>query len=135
MKITSKVWAGALLAGVLLLGSALGATTARLVDSESRARTATGERQSPRREGYLDWLSAELALSTDQQSQVETIVERHRERMATLWREMRPQFEQTKSDFRAEMTSVLEEDQRARFAELVEQHSKHGRSWKRGQKK
>ena len=135
MKITSKVWAGALLAGVLLLGSALGATTARLVDSESRARTASGERQSPRREGYLDWLTAELALATDQRAHVETIVERHRERMATLWREMRPRFEQTKSDFRVEMISVLDEDQQARFRELVQQHSRHGRSWTRGEKK
>ncbi len=123
----SKVWAAALLLAVLVLGGALGATTVRLVDRGPEERE-TAERPRRDRDGYLDRLTEELELTAEQRAEMELIVDRHRERMAELWREVRPRFEETKRDFREEVNATLNEEQRFRFEEMMEEHSKrrHG---------
>ncbi len=126
MTITSKARAAVLLLAVLLLGGLLGATTVRMLEGD--AGTHPRRTMRPGHEGYMEWLTAELDLTPEQRAEVNAIVSEHRERMAELWRELRPRFETVKRDFRREVGAVLNEDQRARFEELLESRSKHRRS-------
>lgn len=130
----SKIWAVALLASVLLLGGALGAVVDRSLAGEPGclAREARRDDHGARHRGYLARLAAELDLTAEQQAQVSTTVERHREKVSALWREMRPQFEQMKSDLRRDIREVLNEEQREKYEQLLEseaqrRHEQRGR--------
>ncbi len=122
----SKMWALALLVGVLLLGGAAGAAADRVLADETACSTADsrGDRGS-----YLDWLAAELDLTDEQRAQAETTVERHRERISALWREVRPRFEQMKAELRQEIQDGLTQEQQARYDELLKSQPKR---WRHG---
>lgn len=117
----SKYWAIALLASVLLLGGAAGAVVDRALGSE--AACPASEARSPRHEGYLAWLSAELDLTADQRAHVEATVEQHRGRASALWSEMRPRFEEMKADLRAEIRGQLTDAQLEKYEELLKTHA------------
>jgi hypothetical protein len=129
----SKAWALALLVGVLILGSVVGAALDRFL--VRRPATAAmherwrseREREGNRREGYLDWLAAELQLTDEQQAQLEATVERHRQEMSAIWREMRPRFEQLRDQARAEVRALLTEEQLAAYERLLERESQRRR--------
>jgi hypothetical protein len=121
----SKIWALALLLGVLLLGGVAGAAVDRILVRESAAAEARERRDSDRdrRGRYLDWLSAELELTDEQRSQVATIVDSHREQTHALWRDLRPRYEEMKSQLRSEIRDVLTEDQSAAYQALLEREA------------
>ncbi len=79
----SRVWASALLVGVLLLGAVAGITVDRTLLSRSATETTEGRRggDRDRRTSYMDWLSAELDLNADQRTQIETLVDQHRDQV------------------------------------------------------
>lgn len=122
----SKIWALALLAGVLLLGGAAGAAADRVLADESACSTADsrGDRGS-----YLHWLAAELDLTDEQRTRAEKTVERHRERISALWREVRPQLEEMKAELRQEIQDGLTEEQQGRYDELLRSRPKR---WRHG---
>lgn len=132
----SKVWALALLLGVLLLGGAVGAFADRLVLDEPACPRASFGRSRARdgRSHHLDWLAQELDLSAAQRARVEQTVERHRERVSALWRELRPQFEQMQAELRGEIRDVLTEEQRTAYEELLksEKRRRHPRKRRDG---
>jgi Spy/CpxP family protein refolding chaperone len=121
----SKAWAVALLLSVLILGGVIGAAMERFVSgrptTEARQEHLRGERD--RREAYLDWLAAELDLTDEQRAQVEAIVERQRAEMAKVWQELRPRFEELKSQARAETRALLNEEQLAAYEELLQREA------------
>lgn len=127
----SKAWALALLVGVLILGGVLGAAVDRLLIDRPATGAVheqwRGERERDRREGYLQWLSGELQLTDEQRVQVEAIVERHRQEIAAIWQETRPRFEELQAQARAEIRSLLTEDQLAAYDQLVERESERRR--------
>jgi gas vesicle protein len=131
----SKLWATALLAGVLVFGGAVGAAVDRLLSpAASACQTASTREQRDRgrdrneRRNYVEWLTTELQLTDAQRVQVDTIIERHRQRVSALWKEVRPQYEQMKQNLRQEIRGVLTGQQRARYEELVREHdSRRGR--------
>lgn len=131
----SKLWATALLAGVLVFGGAVGAAADRLFTSPASAACqtdSTGERDRGRerneRRSYLQWLTTELQLTDSQRVEVDSIIERHRQRVSALWKEARPQYEKMKQNLRQDIRGVLNEEQRARYEKLLQQHdSRHGR--------
>lgn len=127
----SKVWASALLVGVLLLGAAAGVAVDRTLLSRSATETTEGRRggDRDRRTSYMDWLSAELDLNADQRTQIETLVDQHREQVSGLWSELRPRLEELQSQVRAEISEVLTDEQRTEYEALMEEHSeRHRRS-------
>lgn len=126
----SKARALALLLGAFLLGGVAGATLDRSFARVSTPETSEGRRgdDRTRRESYLDWLSAELALSHDQRQRVAAILEGHREEVASLWRETRPAFEELQTRLRAEVREVLSEDQQTAYeALLARERERHRR--------
>lgn len=72
-----------------------------------------------RRESYLDWLAAELALTQQQREQVAAILERNREEVAALWQETRPAFQALTARLRAEVRDVLSEEQQVAYDTLI----------------
>ncbi|UCC48245.1 MAG: hypothetical protein JSV41_12365 [Gemmatimonadota bacterium] len=135
----SKAWALALLVGVLILGGGVGTALDRFLFRQPATAAiherwrGEGERERDRREGYLEWLAAELQLTQDQEAQLEAIVERHREEMSAIWREMRPRFEQLRDQARAEVRALLTEEQLAAYERLLEREAERRRPGRRRQ--
>lgn len=119
----SRAWALALLIAVFLLGGAAGAAVDRMlvgdreVSSGQRGRSG-GDRD--RRRSYVDWLADELQLSEEQRTEVQGILERHREQVEEHWREMRPKYEELQQQARADIRAVLTEEQAAAYDALLE---------------
>lgn len=135
MNSKSKVWALALLAGVLLLGGVAGAAADRLFASEAGCPDAESTRHGragDERTSYLDWLAAELDLTEEQHARAQNTVERHREQMSGLWREVRPRFEEMKAELRGEIRNLLSEEQRTRYEELLKNQP---RRWYHGKRR
>jgi Spy/CpxP family protein refolding chaperone len=121
----SKAWALGLLVGVLLLGAVAGAAVDRVLLRDA-AVTQTRERRDgdrDRRTRYIDWLTAELGLTEQQRAQVDAIVERNREQVAALWQETRPRYEELQSHLRQEIREILNDEQRAKYQELLEKQA------------
>ncbi|UCC71727.1 MAG: hypothetical protein JSV86_15315 [Gemmatimonadota bacterium] len=126
----SKAWALALLVAVLLLGGVAGAAVDRMLVGERTAssgqRGRSGDRD--RRRSYLDWLSAQLELDEEQQAQVQVVVEEYREQISSIWREVRPRYEELQEQLRAEIRAVLTEEQAANYDALLQrQRERHER--------
>jgi hypothetical protein len=119
----SRAWALALLVSVFLVGGAAGAAVDRLligdreVSSGQRGRSG-GDRDRGR--SYLDWLAAQLELSEEQKTEVQGILERHREQVSDLWREWRPKYEELQEQARAEIRTTLTDEQAAAYDALLE---------------
>jgi hypothetical protein len=133
----SKAWALALLVAVLLLGGVAGAAVDRILvgnrSVSSGQRGRSGDRDDRGRRGsYLDWLSARLELSDEQRSEVQGILERHREQVSGLWSEMRPRYEELQQQARAEIRGVLTDQQAAAYDALLQkQRERHERDDRR----
>jgi hypothetical protein len=63
----------------------------------------------------------ELGLTPEQRDQVEQIVREGQERMRGLWDEFNPHMQACFKEVREQIHSVLTEDQRARFDQLMKQ--------------
>jgi Spy/CpxP family protein refolding chaperone len=131
----SKVWASALLVGVLLLGALAGVAVDRTLLSRSATQTTEGRRggDRDRRTSYMDWLSAELDLNADQRTQIETLVAQHRDQVSGFWGEMRPRLEELQAQLRAEISDVLTDEQRTEYEALMEKHSERHRRSRNGE--
>ena len=130
----SKVWAIGFLAVVLLFGGVSGAALdrafvrkAEIAERERRRddRESRRDGSRDRRQGYLNWLSSELDLTVDQKTLVQTIVEGYHEQVSELWHETNPKFELLKSQVRAEIREVLDEDQKTQYEALLKKLGKY----------
>ena len=106
----------ALLIGTLALGGALGA---------AGLRWATGTGNCERRDrangrSYVERLDRELGLTPEQRTRVEAILERQREAMAALWRDVKPRAEEIRRTTRQEIEALLTPEQRTRYLEWLE---------------
>lgn len=125
----SRAWALALLVAVFLVGGAAGAAVDRMlvgdreVSSGQRGRSADRDR----RRSYLDWLGAQLELSEEQKTEVQAILEWHREQVSDLWRELRPRYEELQEQARAEIRGLLTEEQVAAYDALLERQRQRDR--------
>lgn len=124
----SKVWALALLGGALIFGGAAGAAIDRyLVGQSLRAERETRRADRDRRQNYLDWLASELSLSDAQREQVALVAERHRAQMSEFWSEMRPRFEQLRTQARADIRAVLTPEQATAYDALLQRDEERHR--------
>ncbi len=109
-----KILAAVLLAGALALGGALGAAGYSWAAGDDRCARPGG------RESYVDRLTTELRLSPEQRGQVIVILERQREELAAIWREVKPRTEEIRQAARAEIRGVLTPEQQERYTELLQ---------------
>jgi protein CpxP len=119
----SRAWALALLVAVFLVGGAAGAAVDRTLLVDRSVSSDQGRRsgdRADRRRSYLDWLAAELQLSEQQKTEVQAILEQHREHVSQVWGEMRPKYEELQEQARAEIRALLSEEQMAAYDALLE---------------
>lgn len=102
-----------LVAGVFLLGIALGALGARLWDCHMRAASA-------RRHGHVvQELKAELQLTPDQGKQFDAIIADTQGKFHALYEQERPQWDQVREQGRVRIRAILTAEQRPKFDAFV----------------
>ena len=114
----------AVVAGIFVLGAGAGGAAGYAVASKRLAETLRGDRPSLGDARRMEALAYELDLSRDQRRRVREILERHRDENRHL---MQAMFEKCGDDLQnlrtrvdAEISSVLNDEQRRRFHELME---------------
>lgn len=132
MNAKPKTWAAALLLGVLLVGGVAGVAVDRVVAGRLACQDDPERETRDRRGSYVDWLAEELSLNPEQRTQVEAYIDRHREAVSALWREMRPQFEARKAQLRDDIRRILDDEQRAAYEALLAREAERGRHNRRG---
>lgn len=78
-----------------------------------------GERGGHSRRSALEWLDSELKLSPEQHRQVEAILDETIQGYRGIRERTRPEYEAVRQQGREKIRAVLNEQQRARFEELV----------------
>ena len=122
----SKLSAVALLIAAFVLGALTGGAALALADRGSDAGPRHGDRVS-----FIDRLDRDLEFSADQRESVELILERHRPRMDSLWREVAPRFETLRADVNSELNAILTPEQQVKHQEMMkrraERHRRNGK--------
>lgn len=72
---------------------------------------------SPNRPNFVQELSTELDLSPEQRAEVEVILNESKQRFQELSRQVNPQFEEIRRQYRDKISALLSPDQKARFEE------------------
>lgn len=107
------------LALVFVLGMALGGVGAYLADEWKVVDWHRYGRDD--RRGVVDWLSRELALTPDQQSRLQVILEETGKQYQQVRDRMRPEQEQIRQAARQRIREILTDTQRPKFEELLRQ--------------
>ena len=122
----SKALAWGLLVATFLLGAVVGGMAMEMWEDDDDGQ----RRQTREHVSYTDRLEAELALTAAQRESVQVILERRAEAMHELWNDYRPRLDTLRNMIRGEIASLLDEEQRERFSEMIA-HSdsvrEHGR--------
>jgi len=100
---------------VFLLGIALGAVGMRVAEQKvwGDRRDERGRAGGPSR--MVEQLTRELALTAEQQQQLNSILEETRKQYETTYTTIRPQMEQTRQEGRGRIRSMLTPEQLPKF--------------------
>jgi hypothetical protein len=110
----SKALAVALLVATFVLGMTVGgAAWATLKDD-----TGAPPRRDRERLSYAERLDRDLGLTMAQRESVEVILERRQDAMREIWREMEPRYDSLRQQLRAEISAVLDDEQREELRQL-----------------
>lgn len=103
---------------VFLLGFALGSLGTYWYYASKRSHRHRAEEISPVR-GALKWLTRELDLTSEQEKQLEAILDETAQGYYAVFRQVHPQFQAVRQQGRQKIRAILSEEQRAKFEELV----------------
>jgi len=120
---TSTTRASLLLVLVFLAGSLVGGAAMAVVEKQ---RLDGPDGNSTPRPGYVDRLTTELSLTSEQRQAVDEILRRHMPRVDSLWRAMRgsAEFEAVRLSIRSEIRSQLTTEQQERYAAMLERQGR-----------
>ena len=104
---------------VFLLGIALGAVGMRVAEQKvwGDRREDRGRMAGPAR--FVEQLTKELALTTAQQQQLNSILEDTRKNYDVIYAPVRPQIEQARQEGRGRIRAMLTPEQAAKFDEML----------------
>jgi Spy/CpxP family protein refolding chaperone len=112
-----------MLAITFLVGSLTGAAAMRVADTDGASKLMRTKAHQER-QGLLQ----RLELTTDQRAQVDVILERRRQEMEAFWEVHRPTLQAIADSARAELRSVLTDEQRQIEAQFMgERRAQHER--------
>jgi Spy/CpxP family protein refolding chaperone len=104
---------------LFILGIALGSMGTYLVTTRVQAaRPASVASRAP---AHMAMFTRNLNLTTDQQTQVQAIMNDTRARYAELHQKLDPEYEQVRQQSREHIRQVLTPEQRPKFEELLRQ--------------
>jgi Spy/CpxP family protein refolding chaperone len=109
-----------MLAIMFAVGALAGAATMRVVDAEEPPRLKRTH-PSPQSPNLLD----RLELTSEQQAQIDVILERRRAEMEEFWDTHRPTLRAITDSARAELRAVLTPEQRELETQFMEERRKH----------
>ena len=101
----------------LLLGAWIGVYHERTVFHQFWAH-------GPDTQKILARLSEKLNLTPQQEQEVQLVLEAKREKILSLHRQMRSQFEELRLSMRADMAKILTPDQEAKFTRMTQEWDK-----------
>lgn len=142
----SKVKIYGIVAGIFVLGAGAGGAAGYAVASKKVAEVLREDRSDAADSRRFEGLASQLDLNREQRQKVRAIMDRHRDEHRQLTQAM---FEKCGEDLKgvrervdAEIRAVLDEKQRARFAELMEKRGHKfplggpggGGRWRKGDK-
>lgn len=128
MVISSKLKLYGLVVGIFVLGAGAGGGAGYAVASKRVAEVLGEQRPEAHEARRYEALAKELDLTREQRQKVRSIMERHREenRVATkaVFEKCGAELQELRSRVDSEISAVLDEQQRARFVELMEKRRK-----------
>lgn len=103
---------------VFVLGVAVGVLGSLWAERQGWAQTrwSSGHGSRP---GTIEWLTRELNLTAEQQTQLQAILDETGAGYEAIRERTRPEYERVRQDGRAKIRALLTEEQRAKFEELV----------------
>ncbi len=124
MVISSKLKVYGVVIGIFVLGAGAGGAAGYAVASKRVAEVLGGGRGEAHEALRLEAISKKLDLSREQRQQVRSIMSRHRDDNRRLTRDMYEkcggELGQLRERMDEEIRGVLDEEQRARFVEMME---------------
>lgn len=128
MVISSKLKLYGIVIGIFVLGAGAGGAAGYAVASKRVAEVLAQERPDAHETRRYEALAKELDLTREQRQKVRSIMDRHREenRQATkaVFEKCGNELHEVRSRVDSEISAVLDEQQRARFAQLMEKRRK-----------
>jgi hypothetical protein len=124
----AKLRVYAMVLGIFVLGAGAGAAAGYAVAERRLADVLGDERPDVHDARRFEALASELDLSREQQARVHVIFNRHREETRRLTRAMfegcGDDLQQLRSRIDAEIRSVLDDQQKLRFAEIMDKRGR-----------
>ncbi|GBD31605.1 MAG: hypothetical protein KatS3mg081_1315 [Gemmatimonadales bacterium] len=111
----SKVWAAAVVIAAFVAGIAVGGAATAALGDRDRDR----DRERSPRLSYIDRLDRELQFTPEQRDSVVAILRRHDATTKEIWRESRQRFEEVRTQLRADIMKVLNDEQRERYQAFI----------------
>jgi Spy/CpxP family protein refolding chaperone len=124
----SKSLAVSLLAATFFLGVAVGGVALAAWGDRSDDR----ERRPRERQSYSEILERELSLTSAQRESVEVILARRQQVMTDMWAEIGPRFDSLRDQIRVEITQVLDEEQQAKYQDMITRSERYRGGRERG---
>jgi Spy/CpxP family protein refolding chaperone len=124
----SKSLAVSLLAATFLLGVAVGGVALAAWGDRGDAP----ERPPRERQSYSEILGRELSLTTAQRESVDVILTRRQQAMTDMWAEIGPRFDSLRDQIRTEITQVLDEEQQAKYQDMITRSERYRGGRERG---
>lgn len=124
MALSSTARATYLLVAAFLGGGLVGGATMMVVDQNNHERRGES-RQRPR--SYVDYLTTELDLTSEQRAAVEEILRRHDPRMDSVWAAVRngPEVVAIRQAIRDDIRSQLTATQQERYTAMLERQGRN----------
>lgn len=88
-------------------------------DNVEAARASRDDRHENRARKFRDHLRDELSLSQAQTEELEIVLDRNHETARAFWEASRSEFDTLRQQFRRDIRDLLNEEQKARFDELL----------------
>jgi hypothetical protein len=132
MKNNYKLWIILSLIVVFIAGAICGVLIEKNVLDNSRRDS---HKRRPTRFPSLELMAKELSLSAEQQEQIRGIFQNNEERFKNLRKDMEKRLKEIRSQLLTDINSVLDENQKVKFDEMIEKYRSQRRreheEWKK----
>lgn len=139
MVAAARKWMWLSLVSTLLLGAGIGVLVDRFffappamssdVERGQRRESDTDSRHGRR---FLEKLQAELHLSDEQSVELEKVLARNHDTAHQFWKQSRVEFDALRQQFREDIATLLDDEQRVRFRELLAEYDARRNERRRG---
>lgn len=123
MALSSTARASYLLVAAFLGGGLVGGAAMMVVDQNNHERRG----ETRQRPSYMDYLTTELDLTSEQRAAVEEIMRRHEPRMDSLWAAVRngPEISAIRQAIRDEIRNQLTATQQERYTAMLDRQGRN----------